>query len=143
MLSWLMKPRLELPSHLCARVRVAGRLFPGKLVSMANSPVAWGAVESASSCIGLLATLPFETVRRRLEVQVRGWAQPLKTCVEKRPIPYNGVVDALWHILTEERSDLPVERRRGKEKGKERGGSRRGMPLLHLFLDPGRLFVCR
>jgi fusion and transport protein UGO1 len=42
--------------------------------------------------------------------------------VEKRPIPYNGVVDALWHILTEERSDLPVERVVGvrrKEKGKE------------------------
>jgi len=31
-------------------------------------------------------------------------------------------VDALWHILTEERSDLPVERRRGKEKGKEGEG---------------------
>jgi fusion and transport protein UGO1 len=45
--------------------------------------------------------------------------------VEKRPIPYNGVVDALWHILTEERSDLPVERPVGgrrKEKGKEGEG---------------------
>jgi len=106
---------------------LAGRLFPGTLVSMESSPVAWGVVEFASSCIGLLATLPFETVRRRLEVQVRGRAQPLKTCVEKRPIPYNGVVDALWHILTEERSDLPVERRRGKEKGKERDGGEVGV----------------
>jgi len=25
-----------------------------------------------------------------------------------RPAPYNGVVDTLWHILTEERSDLPL-----------------------------------
>ncbi|KAI0308024.1 mitochondrial carrier [Multifurca ochricompacta] len=104
---------------------LAARLFPGTLVSIENSPVAWGVVEFASSCIGLLATLPFETVRRRLQVQVRGRAQPLKTCVEKRPIPYNGVVDALWHILTEERSDLPVERvvtGRNEEKGKEGQG---------------------
>ena len=127
-----LHPHLLIPTILDNTIRplislglpplLARRLFPGTLVSMESSPVAWGAVEFASSCIGLLATLPFETVRRRLEVQVRGRAQPLKTCVEKRPIPYNGVVDALWHILTEERSDLPVERRRGKEKGKEREG---------------------
>jgi fusion and transport protein UGO1 len=30
-------------------------------------------------------------------------------------VPYNGVVDALWHILTEERSDLPV-RQQGKDE---------------------------
>jgi len=35
-------------------------------------------------------------------------------------------MDAFWHILTEERSDLPVERRRGKEKGKEREGGEVG-----------------
>ena len=93
---------------------LAARLFPGTLVSMENNPVAWGVVEFTSSCIGLLATLPFETVRRRLQVQVRGRAQTMKTCVEKRPVPYNGVVDALWHILTEERSDLPV--RHGKDE---------------------------
>lgn len=132
-----LHPHLLIPTILDNTIRplislglpplLAGRLFPGTLVSMESSPVAWGAVEFASSCIGLLATLPFETVRRRLEVQVRGRAQPLKTCVEKRPIPYNGVVDALWHILTEERSDLPVERRRGKEKGKERGGEEVGV----------------
>jgi len=94
---------------------LVARLFPGTLVSMENNPVAWGVVEFTSSCIGLLATLPFETVRRRLQVQVRGRAQTLKTCVEKRPVPYNGVVDALWHILTEERSDLPV-RHHGKDE---------------------------
>ena len=132
-----LHPHLLIPTILDNTIRplislglpplLAGRLFPGTLVTMESSPVAWGVVEFASSCIGLLATLPFETVRRRLEVQVRGRAQPLKTCVEKRPIPYNGVVDALWHILTEERSDLPVERGRGKEKGKEREGGEVGI----------------
>jgi mitochondrial fusion and transport protein UGO1 len=72
-------------------------------------PLTWTAAECAASAAGLLLTLPLETVRHRLEVQVRGQAKPLKTCVETRPAPYNGVVDALWHILTEERSDLPLK----------------------------------
>jgi fusion and transport protein UGO1 len=124
-----LHPHLLIPTILDSTIRplmslglpplLAARLFPGTLVSMENSPVGWGVVEFASSCIGLLATLPFETVRRRLQVQVRGRGQPLKTCVEKRPMPYNGVVDALWHILTEERSDLPVGRGMKREKGKE------------------------
>jgi mitochondrial fusion and transport protein UGO1 len=68
----------------------------------------------------LLITLPFETVRRRLQAQVRGSAKPVKACVELRPAAYNGVVDTLWHILTEERSDLPIHIR-GK---RARGGSK-------------------
>jgi len=42
----------------------------------------------------------------------------VKACVEMRPAPYNGVVDTLWHILTEERSDLPL---RMKAKRTRRG----------------------
>jgi len=135
-----LHPHLLIPTILDNTIRplislglpplLAARLFPGTLVSLESSPVAWGVVEFTSSCIGLLATLPFETVRRRLQVQVRGRGQTLKTCVEKRPVPYNGVVDALWHILTEERSDLPVERVVGvgrKEKGKEREGEKGSM----------------
>jgi len=42
-----------------------------------------------------------------------------------RPAPYNGVVDTLWHILTEERSDLPLgtktKRLRRGSKGKQQG----------------------
>jgi fusion and transport protein UGO1 len=40
--------------------------------------------------------------------------------VELRPAPYNGVVDTLWHILTEERSDLPIHVRatRGSKSSK-------------------------
>jgi len=120
-----LHPHLLIPTVLDSTLRplmslglppvLAARLFPGTFVSTENSPVAWGVVEFTSSCIGLLATLPFETVRRRLQVQVRGRAQTLKTCIEKRPVPYNGVVDALWHILTEERSDLPV-RHEGKDE---------------------------
>jgi mitochondrial fusion and transport protein UGO1 len=110
---------LVLPSFLAAE------LFPGMPISFDTHPLAWGLVDFASTCIGLLATLPFETVRHRLQVQVRGRAAPLRACVELRPAPYNGVVDALWHILTEERSDLPIRhrRRQAKGKGKSKGDS--------------------
>ncbi|KAF5311986.1 hypothetical protein D9619_003405 [Psilocybe cf. subviscida] len=92
-------------------------------ISEDTHPISWGVAELASSCIGLLVTLPVETIRRRLQAQTRGTAEPLKACVELRPAPYNGVVDAFWHILTEERSDLPIIQRRRKRrlstKGKE------------------------
>ncbi|KAJ7462761.1 mitochondrial carrier domain-containing protein [Mycena galericulata] len=105
-------------------------VLPGMLASYIGAqitedanPIAWGFAELAGSCLGLIITLPFETVRRRLQVQVRGTAKPIKGCVELRPVPYNGVVDAFWHILTEERSDLPIatqKRKRRMSKGKER-----------------------
>ncbi|KAJ7770831.1 mitochondrial carrier domain-containing protein [Mycena maculata] len=107
-------------------------VLPGMLASYIGAqitedanPIAWGFAELAGSCLGLLITLPFETVRRRLQVQVRGIAKPIKGCVELRPVPYNGVVDTFWHVLTEERSDLPIpaqKRKRRLSKGKERAG---------------------
>lgn len=49
-------------------------------------------------------------------MQTRGTAQPIQGCVELRPKPYYGVVDALWHILTEERSDVPSHRHAKKRR---------------------------
>ncbi|THH08841.1 hypothetical protein EW146_g8861 [Bondarzewia mesenterica] len=127
-----LHPHLLIPTILDSALRpiisialppiLAAHLFSAP-ISPDTHPLAWAVVELASSCIGLLATLPFETVRRRLQAQVRGRAPRLRACVEMRPAPYNGVVDALWHILTEERSDLPIQRRRSKkqEKGKGKG----------------------
>ncbi|KAJ7124723.1 mitochondrial carrier domain-containing protein [Mycena crocata] len=100
--------------------------YIGVQITADANPIAWGFAELAASCLGLLITLPFETVRRRLQVQVRGTAKPIKGCVELRPAPYNGVVDTFWHILTEERSDLPIpaqKRKRRVSKGKERAGA--------------------
>jgi len=96
--------------------------YLGPHIAEDTTPIAWSFAELMGSCAGLLLTLPFETVRRRLQVQVRGNAKPVKACVEMRPAPYNGVVDTMWHILTEERSDLPVSRRkrRPSTKGKEK-----------------------
>ena len=111
---------------------IASRFLPGALSPEVN-PVSWGVVEFVSTTVGLMVSLPFETIRRRLQVQTRGTARPLRTCVETRPMPYNGVVDAMWHILTEERSDLPIRRRKRKSiKGKERAEENAGENELEM-----------
>ncbi|CAA7258741.1 unnamed protein product [Cyclocybe aegerita] len=130
-----MHPQLLIPALLDNALRpIVALALPGMLtayfgwghITEDTHPIGWGLAELGGSCIGLLVTLPIETIRRRLQAQVRGTAQPIKAAVELRPAPYNGVVDAFWHILTEERSDLPIarsttrKRRRMSVKGKER-----------------------
>ncbi|EIN13666.1 mitochondrial carrier [Punctularia strigosozonata HHB-11173 SS5] len=131
-----LHPQLLIPTLLDSTLRpLISLALPGILTSYLGAahisedshPLLWGLVEFLASCGGLLLTLPFETIRRRLQVQVRGVAKPIKTCVETRPAPYNGIVDAFWHILTEERSDLPLEdnrhsrMRRPSTNGREQG----------------------
>ncbi|KAJ8517021.1 hypothetical protein ONZ45_g5718 [Pleurotus djamor] len=120
-----LHPHLLIPTLLDNTLRPLVSLIIPQLVISSTSargispsmnPVAFNVLELAASSVGLIITLPFETVRRRLQVQTRGSAKPIKGCVELRPVPYNGVVDAFWHILTEERSDLPVRRYRRRDK---------------------------
>ena len=113
--------------HVALPAVIAPRLWLGPYVAVDTHPVAWAFAEVLAGCASLLVTLPVETVRRRLQIQTRGTAKPMRTCVETRPVPYNGIVDALWHILTEERSDLPIKRPRRKrmvekEKPREEAG---------------------
>ncbi|OSD05896.1 mitochondrial carrier [Trametes coccinea BRFM310] len=114
---------------------VAAQLGLGAHITPETHPVQWNVAELLGGVLGSLVLLPFETVRRRLQVQTRGTARPIKACVELRPAPYNGMVDAFWHILTEERSDLPLKPHRrhrgrrsdaagGKGKGKGKGRAR-------------------
>ena len=123
-----LHPHLLIPTLLDNGLQpIVSLALPGMLTSYFGwghitedtHPIGWGMAELGSSCVGLVATLPIETIRRRLQVQVRGTAAPLRGCVELRPAPYNGVVDAFWHILTEERSDLPITRSKEKDKGEE------------------------
>ncbi|TFK30389.1 mitochondrial carrier [Coprinopsis marcescibilis] len=112
-----LHPQLLIPTLLDNALRpIVSLALPGMIISRFTNanitedthPRVWSFAEFAGSCVGLFVTLPIETIRRRLQVQVRGTAEPMKGCVELRPKPYNGVVDAFWHILTEERSDLPI-----------------------------------
>ena len=84
-----------------------------------SSPILFGVAELTWSIASLVITLPIETVRRRLQLQNRavglshtyadGWRTSAR--VETRPLPYVGVVDCFYRILTEERS-LPTRRRK-------------------------------
>ena len=111
-------PHLFIPTMLdCTLRAVVPFALPAFIAShlritYETHPFTRNAIELLGNCASLLITLPFETVRRRLQVQTRGSARPFRGCVELRPAPYNGVVDAFWHILTEERSDLPLKPRR-------------------------------
>ncbi|CAL1696270.1 unnamed protein product [Somion occarium] len=122
-----LHPHLLVPALLdCTLRSLVPFILPGLVASYLSfggapptpesAPFMWAVSEFLGSCAGLLVTLPFETVRRRLQVQVRGTAKPIKACVEIRPAPYNGIVDAFWHILTEERSDLPLKPTRRRRK---------------------------
>lgn len=117
-----LHPHLLFPTIIdCTLRSVVPLTFPPLIASYLSisteaNPVTRNVTGLLGTCIGLLVTMPFETVRRRLQVQARGTAKPLKGCVELRPAPYNGMVDAFWHILTEERSDLPLKHRRHRRK---------------------------
>lgn len=136
-----LHPHLLLPTLLDCTVRTLVPLtLPGVFASyltLGGAPVlpethpfTWAVAQLLGSCAGLLITLPIETARRRLQAQVRGTAKPIKACVELRPAPYNGVVDALWHITTEERSDLPLKTKRRRKSAGGRKGKGKGAELL-------------
>ncbi|KIY48328.1 mitochondrial carrier [Fistulina hepatica ATCC 64428] len=122
-------PQLLLPTLLDCTLRpLVGLALPDLLmhhlglhIAREVNPLAWNCLQLAASCLGLLATLPFETVRRRLQAQTRGNASPIPMCVQLRPVRYNGVVDAFWHILTEERSDTPPHRRKCRKRRTSHG----------------------
>ncbi|KAJ3856673.1 mitochondrial carrier domain-containing protein [Lentinula lateritia] len=129
-----LHPNLLIPAIIDSAFRpLVALALPGLIASYVarahitemNNPIAWGIAELTGSCVGLLLTLPFETVRRRLQVQTRGHANPIRGCVELRPVPYHGVVDALWRIITEERSDVPATRYTSTKKRRpSRSGSK-------------------
>lgn len=122
-----LHPHLLIPTLLDCTLRAVVPVVMPRVVasylSFGGTPITpethqfmWAISDWLGTCAGLLVTIPFETVRRRLQVQVRGTAKPLKACVELRPAPYNGVVDTMWHIVTEERSDLPLKPRKRRRK---------------------------
>ncbi|GAA6039613.1 hypothetical protein JCM8097_002213 [Rhodosporidiobolus ruineniae] len=90
-----------------------------------SSPLTFGLAELLLSTAGLLVTIPIETVRKRLQIQSRaafvragragGVGRPWRTCVETRPVPYAGIVEAVYRILTEETGKIP-RRRRGRRR---------------------------
>ncbi|KAI8142112.1 mitochondrial carrier domain-containing protein [Fennellomyces sp. T-0311] len=71
-------------------------------ISVQDSPVLYSAAELTIRTLGLLVTLPLETIRKRLHCQVPSKDGPFETAVAIRPVPYKGVLDALYKIMKEE-----------------------------------------
>lgn len=84
------------PLLSCSTPLIIARLLH---ISAADSPILYGAAELALSTLGLLVMLPIETIRKRLQTQVRG---DFKSTVALRPAPYRGFFDALYKIMKEE-----------------------------------------
>ncbi|GAA6064455.1 hypothetical protein JCM10212_004439 [Sporobolomyces blumeae] len=86
-----------------------------------SSPLSFALSEFVLSSASLLVTIPLETIRKRLQIQSRaefvragragGVGKPWRSSVEVRPMPYRGMVECLYRILTEETGKIPRRRR--------------------------------
>ena len=93
-------------------------------IEPSSSPVTFALAELFLGTFALLITIPIETIRKRLQIQIRaefvrggrigGIGKAWRTCVEVRPKPYNGVVEAIYRIITEEAGHIPRRRRRSQ-----------------------------
>lgn len=77
-------------------------------ISAADSPILYGTAELSLRLLGLLVVFPIETIRKRLQCQTPDF----DTMVALRPIPYSGMLDAMYRIMKEEgakqRRDTPA-----------------------------------
>ncbi|KZV99786.1 hypothetical protein EXIGLDRAFT_205373 [Exidia glandulosa HHB12029] len=64
-----------------------------------------GRVGADRVCLELRRPAHHAPVRGRLQIQTRG-GRHLRACVETRPQPYTSVLDTLYRIVAEERSDV-------------------------------------
>ncbi|CDH53454.1 mitochondrial carrier [Lichtheimia corymbifera JMRC:FSU:9682] len=78
-------------------------------VSATDSPILYGTAELSLRLLGLLMVFPIETIRKRLQCQTPDF----DTMVALRPIPYSGMLDAMYRIMKEEgakqRRDTPIK----------------------------------
>ena len=87
-----LHPHLFIPTLFDCTLRALVPLTPLGLVAMyvglgsnlspETTPMQWQVAQLLSTVTGALDLIPFETVRRQLQVQTRGTASPLKACVE-------------------------------------------------------------
>jgi len=127
-----LHPNLLIPTILEGIVRPLLHLASPVIISRylhlepSTAPVWFGLAELVLGATGLLLTIPIETVRKRLQIQSRAAVEAKmakagpggqaerrawRTCVETRPTPYAGVVEAVYRILTEETGQIPRRRR--------------------------------
>ncbi|KAI7864210.1 mitochondrial carrier domain-containing protein [Spinellus fusiger] len=109
------------PLLVCSTPLIIDRVFH---VSASDSPILYGAAQLTMSTLGLCITLPLEVIRKRLHCQVP-WSpkdsSPFETAVAVRPVPYKGMLDAVYKIMKEEGTKT---KRTSKKSGSSSSSSR-------------------
>lgn len=132
--------------HLSTPLIISRLLF----IEPSSSPLTFGLAELVLGSIGLLITIPIETVRKRLQLQSRaefvrggkpgGTGRAWRSCVETRPNSYAGVVEAVYRILTEETGSIPRRRRKSrgeKEREREKEETKEDLGVIGLGMQNG------
>ncbi|CAJ0756820.1 11816_t:CDS:2 [Entrophospora sp. SA101] len=89
------------PLLQCTRDLFIERIFH---ISPTESPILFGFAQFGLSTLQLIITLPLETIRKRLQCQIktRKPGRPFKTIVQTRQAHYFGMLDATYRIVLEE-----------------------------------------
>lgn len=83
-------------------------------ISSFDSPLLYGILEIVLNTIGLVVSLPLDTIRKRLQIQIRAQLpvkKLLNSSVRTRDTKYDGTLHSLYNIITEEsklNSDLKI-----------------------------------
>ncbi|CAG8444029.1 4850_t:CDS:2 [Rhizophagus irregularis] len=85
----------------CTVPLIIDRIFH---ISPVDSPFLYGLAQLGLNTLQLLIILPLETVRKRLQCQIRSRTpdKPFETIVQTRKAPYVGILDAIYRIIIEE-----------------------------------------
>ncbi|KAI9282934.1 mitochondrial carrier domain-containing protein [Umbelopsis sp. AD052] len=101
-------------------------------VSAVDSPFLYGLAQLGLDTLELIITLPLETIRKRMQCQIRSRVpgKRFESVVPLRPVPYAGVGDAIYKIMKEE-GGKPATRK--NRKTSSRGIQYAGLGLRGLY----------
>ncbi|KAI9026518.1 mitochondrial carrier domain-containing protein [Phycomyces nitens] len=101
-------------------------------ISANDSPFLYGLAELGLNTLELIITLPLDTIRKRLQCQIRSRTpgnKRFESVVALRPVPYTGIMDAFYHIVKEEGGRREVAK--GSKKTRQRRLSGWGLRGLY------------
>lgn len=96
-------------------------------ISASESPFLYSLAELGLNTLEVLITLPLDTIRKRLQCQIRTRTPGNKryeTVVAMRPVPYTGIANAAYCIIKEEG---------GRSKNRKRGAAK--LHKQNIFTD--------
>ncbi|KAI8371424.1 uncharacterized protein BYT42DRAFT_67614 [Radiomyces spectabilis] len=105
-------------------------------ISANDSPFMYALAELGLNTLEILITLPLDTIRKRLQCQIKTRTpsrKPFETIVPLRPAPYTGITDAAYRIMKEEggprkqKNKQRTDDDQASPKKKQTGWSLRGL----------------